>query len=187
MPCKLYEWYAKQEVRPCATHKWEVGPWGLCGHPKKYINLGRFQRRQNKAEKQSIFTEKSHRHPCVCAFQPSLTLSTLPIRQFRVIKKRKEADYIFIHHCCLLCYIYIYIYTWKRNRIVNIVYRPLTEPSGIFTQDQRCQQEDSLSRLTSGSRSHESWTGRMHRHYEIIYTWVHMSDGLSWSVSQSIG
>ena len=67
-------------------------------------------------------------------------------------------------------------------------YWPLTELSIRDFWDrmfQMCKQEDSSRGLTSGSRSHESRTGRTHWRYEIIYTRIPTSDGLSHRVTVS--
>ena len=83
---KLRGRHARQEACPWAACKQEVWPWGLNGHLENYINPGRFWPRQNKAERQRSFTEKTALLPlcvCVCAFQPSLTLLPYPYIHFK--------------------------------------------------------------------------------------------------------
>ena len=101
VPGELSGWNARREACARVTCRWDVLLQGLHGCPENYENEWRFRPRLNEAERQRGFSEKQHSHLCVCAFQPSLTLSysthTYISAKIHIIKRkrrRKEAYYI---------------------------------------------------------------------------------------------
>ena len=67
----------------------------LCGHPEIYTNRGRFQPRQNEGK--AVHRRSIHSAPVCMQTQPSSYILGNK-------RKRKKADYIFIHqHCCFFC------------------------------------------------------------------------------------
>ncbi len=89
-----------KETCPRTTRWREVWLQRFGGRPENYINPGRFRRRENEKRWQRGFTEKMQ-SPLFCMHFSHLRLSlVLPKHTFQEMKKKKDADYVFIHQRC---------------------------------------------------------------------------------------
>ena len=88
MLCKYHGWHARRRcVYICVGKRYD--PQGLRGLPENYINYGRFSPRQNEAERQIGFSEKTYYFPYMCVHLSHLWLSH-SIHLYISVNKRKR-------------------------------------------------------------------------------------------------
>ena len=118
---KLWGWYTRRK----RDHMWCVGGRMKEVWPGEFVWASGILCNQEGFWKKKAEEESGSLKICtsgpVCTAQLSSPLSYLPVCTFWVIKekKRKEADYIFIHQCrCLSLLYYTLCPSWQNSQIV---------------------------------------------------------------------